>query len=432
MDPHDLSIPDDQERGRKSTMTRDVDDEDKQEPQEGWEPQPEGEEEAEEEPDHPGWLTLAQVFKTSDPFFEKIRFLLAYAYSCNVYIIQGDYLTIVDPGNDYTGFMDLFKLGYRPEQIKKIVLTHGHRNHCMGAFELLRAYPGFAESGGFELILHQESPEELKKVAKQFGCRVTEVKGGETLELSGLEWEVIYTPGHTIDGLSFYHAPSKTAFTGDMVMPHAMAEADEKAGGRLDHYLFGVKALLKKDIANLLPGHGIPVASLGNRVVEQTYESLMLKILGVEKEIPWIDGASALVSKGLLEEAVFCCDRELVREPDNLTALQLKAYCLTDMGRCEESLVILEQILSREGDNIHALTATGHALLGLGRYLESLPYFDKALAINPNFQDAQVYKGMGLYLAGRYDEAMDIEIFRNEFSSRMKDEMLKKSHSKDP
>jgi hypothetical protein len=36
---------------------------------------------------------------------------------------------------------------------------------------------------------------------------------------------------------------------------------------------------------------------------------------------------------------------------------------------------------------------------------------------------------MGLYLAGKYDEAMDIEIFRNEFASRMKDEIHKKMES---
>jgi len=410
-------------------MTRDAHDDDRREPREGWEPQPEGEEQPEEEPDHPGWLTLAQVLKTTDPFFEKIFFLLAYEYSCNVYLIKGDdYFSIVDPGNDYTGYMDLFRQGWcKPQDIKKISLTHGHRDQCMGAFDLLRAYPEVTEGGGFELILHKEGPQELKEMMKKLGCRVTEVSGGEIIDLSGSPWEVLYTPGHTIDGLSFYHAPSKTAFTGDIVMPHAMGEADEKAGGRMDHYLYGVKALLKKDIANLLPGHGIPVASLGNRVVEQTYESLMLKIIGVEKEIPWIEGAKALVSKGLLEEAVFCCDRELARKPDNLMAMQLKAYCLTDMGRCEESLVLLDQILSQQGDNLYALTAKGHALLGLGRYLESLPYFDQALAINPEFQDAQMYKGMALYLGGRPEEAMDIELFREEFTGRIKQEFLKKS-----
>jgi glyoxylase-like metal-dependent hydrolase (beta-lactamase superfamily II) len=406
-------------------MTKKAYDEDHRESQAGRGASPQAEA-PESEPQHPGWLTLAEVFNSSDPFFENFYYLLGYDYSSNIYVIKGDYVTIVDPGNDYTGFMDLFKLDFRPEDIKKIVLTHGHRDTSMGAFELLRAYPALEASGGFELICHPETPAELKDVVKKFGCRVTEVKGGETLELSGQPWEVIYTPGHTIDGLSLYHAETQTAFTGDLVLPHAMAEPDQNAGGRLDHYLYGVKALRQKDIANLLPGHGLPVVSIGNRVVEQTYESLMLKIIGVEKEIPWIEGAKALVSKGLLEEAVFCCDRELAREPENVMAMQLKAYCLTDMGRCAESLALLNRVLSQQGDNIYALTAKGHALLGLGRYLESLPFFDQALALDPDFQEAQMYKGMGLYLAGKYDEAMDIAIFRQEFSSRMKDEMLKK------
>jgi hydroxyacylglutathione hydrolase len=112
--------------------------------------------------------------------------------------------------------------------------------------------------------------------------------------------------------------------------------------------------------------------------------------------------------------------------------MQLKAYCLTDMGRCEESLALLNKVLAQEGDNLYALTATGHALLGLGKYLESIPYFDRALAINPDFQEAQMYKGMGLYLAGKYDEAMDIRIFQKEFSSRMKDEVLKRTQSEKP
>ena len=110
-------------------------------------------------------------------------------------------------------------------------------------------------------------------------------------------------------------------------------------------------------------------------------------------------------------------------------AMQLKAYCLTDMGRCEESLGFLNRILSRENNNLYALTAKGHALLGLGKYLESIGYFDRALALNPDFQEAQMYKGMGLYLAGKYDEAMDIEVFRREFSHRIKDEMLQKHQS---
>lgn len=401
---------------------KDMHDEDQRGPQEGLPPQ----EDLGQEPRHPGWQTLGHVFQDANPFFEKFLFLLAYDYSSNIYVIKGDYLTIVDPGNDYTAFMDLFKLDIRPEDINKIVLTHGHRDHCMGAFELLRAYPALADSGGFELICHPASPAELKDVVRKYGCRVTEVQGGETLELSGLAWEVIYTPGHTIDGLSFYHAPTKTAFTGDMAMPHAMAEADQNAGGRLDHYLFGVKTLLKKDIENVLPGHGFPIAGLGRAVIEQTYESLLMKIIGAGPKTPWVSGAMALAQQGLLEEAIFCCDRALAHNPENLRALHLKGFCLTDLGRCPEAIEILDHLLVQDQNNAHALTAKGHALLGLGNYSESITYFDRALRINHAIQEAQVYKGMALYLSGKYDEAMDIEVFKQEFTRRMTQELAEK------
>jgi hydroxyacylglutathione hydrolase len=405
-------------------MTRDIHDEDRREPQAEREPP---EEESVEGPEHPGWLTLAQVFQTSDPFFEKFLFLRAYEYSSNIYLIRGENnFTLVDPGNDYTALRDLFRLELcKPEEIKKIALTHGHRDHCSGVFDLLRAYPHIVDSGGFELILHKESPQELKKVVKKFNCTVTELVGGEIIDLGGLPWEVIYTPGHTIDGLSFYHAPSKTAFTGDMAIPHNFAELDAKAGGRLDHYLYGVKALLKKDIDNVLPGHGFPVAEYGKRVIEMTYETVMMKILGSEEKIPWISGAEALARQGLLEEAVFCCDKALAANPDNMRGLQLKAMCLTDSGRGEEALQVLDVILARQSQDPYALTAKGHTLLGMGRYEESIEYFDRSLGIAPFIKETQVYKGMALYLSGRVDEAMDLEAFRSEFASQFKEEMEK-------
>ena len=383
----------------------------------------------EKQPEHPGWVTVAEVIKKAetskktDPIFENMLFLLGYDFSCNIYALKGDYLTIVDPGNDYTGFMELFKLNYKPEDIKKIVLTHGHRDHAMGALELLRAYPEINESNGFELIFHESGPEGLKKVLEEMECRVTLVKGGETLDLGGSEWEVISTPGHTMDGISLYHAATKTAFTGDTVLPYGIADVDNSAGGRLDHYLFSVKELLKRDIENILPGHGVPVVSDGNRVVEVAYESVIAKVLEIEGDFSWMDIAPQLVQKGLLDEAVYCCDKKLAGDPEDLAAMQLKAYSLSDMGRCEESLELLDKILAQESGNPHALIGKGHALMGLGKYDESLKYFDDVLKSNPDIKEAQVYKGMALHFLGRYDEAMDIEVFRTEFAEKFKDEL---------
>jgi len=387
-----------------------------------------GDVEQAEEPQHPGWERLATVLNTPTPFFEKFLFLRSVAdtFCCNIYVIRGDYLTIVDPGNDYTAFMDLFKLEFKPEEIKKIVLTHGHPDHAVGAFELLR-YPSVVKSGGFELILHEAAPPQLKQVVEEFGCRVTQVRGGETLELSGSEWEVIHTPGHTIDGICLYHAPTKTVFTGDTVLPNAVGRPDPAAGGSLEHYVFGLKALLRRDIETVFPGHGLPVASGGRKVIEETYESVMMKIIGVETPIPWLQGATALAEKGLLEEAVFCCEKELARNPEDFKALGLKASCLNDLGRNTEAIEVFDKILAQKRDNVFALTGKGCALLGVGQHQESLTYFEHALKIDPSVRDAQVYKGMALYLSGRPEAAMDIEAFRTEFAERFKQELLKKT-----
>jgi glyoxylase-like metal-dependent hydrolase (beta-lactamase superfamily II) len=380
-----------------------------------------------EEPNHPGWLSIGEILKVSHPVFENSRFLIGYHHSSNVYVLAGDYLTLVDPGNDYTIFGELERLGYDVRDIKKIVLTHGHRDHCMGVFEMLR-YPTVMENKQVEIFMHAGGPEEFKRLISDAGFPITGLVGGETIELSGSEWEVIHTPGHTIDGICLYHQPTGTVISGDCVLPDVMADTDMAAGGRLDHYLYGIKQLMKRNIAHVLPGHGVPVALTGRRTVEDTYEAVMMKMLEVtpEDKISWMEGARRLAGKGLLEEVVFCCNRELALRPDNLQAVQLKALALNDMGQCDEAIEVLDRVLALEPHDIVALTARGHALLGLAKYNESLPYFDAALAVNPNIQEAQVFKGMALYFLGRSDEAMEIEAFKTEFLARFKNEIQRR------
>jgi glyoxylase-like metal-dependent hydrolase (beta-lactamase superfamily II) len=377
---------------------------------------------------HPGWQSTSKALNLPGPFFENCLFMPSFSdFTSHIYILKGEYLTVVDPGNDYTAFMELWGLGFTPKSIKKIVVTHGHPDHWLGAVDLLRSYPEIGKSGGLEVILHGAASPRLKETIKEFGSRVREVNGGETLDLSGLEWEVIHTPGHTIDGICLYHAPTKTIFTGDMVLPLAMAEPDQKVGGRLDHYLFGVRALLKRDIENVFPGHGPLVAPDGKRVIEDTYEALLMRIIGAKGPVPWIAGAKALAQKGLLEEALFCCEKEMARDEENLTALELKAICLSDLGRSNEALEILDKILARKSDHGLALASKGCALMELGRYDESLNCFEDALKTNPSLKDVLMYKGMALYLSGRCEEAMGIEAFRTQFVGRFREELLTKS-----
>jgi hydroxyacylglutathione hydrolase len=175
----------------------------------------------------------------------------------------------------------------------------------------------------------------------------------------------------------------------------------------------------------------IPVVSSGRKVIEETYEGLMMKIIGVEgkAKTPWIEGATALAQKGFLEEAVFCCEKEIGCHPENLMALQLKAFALNDLGRFPEALESLDRLealrIQAKGD-LFVLVGKGYALMGLGRYEESIPYFDEALKVAPGMKDALIYKGMALYLSGNYDAAMEIDPFRKEFVGRFKEELLRK------
>lgn len=369
------------------------------------------------------WTPLGDLVGIHNELFDGTLFLFGYDYSSNVYLLKGDYYSLIDTGNDYPAFMQLVDMGIKPTDIKKIAITHGHPDHAMGTLELFRGHRGFGKPE-IEIILHEAGPVEFKEMVRQLGCRLTEVKGGETINLSGFDLEVIHTPGHTIDGLCFYHAPTGTLFSGDTIWPHAVADPDTKgAGGRMDHYLYSVRLLLKKEINHVFPGHGGVAPNIGKWVVQETYEALIKKYVGLET--PFLEGATKLAQDGLLEEALFYVDKALKESPDQVTALEFKAFLLNDLGRSEDALKYFNQVLERQPDNVHLLMGKGCALLGLGRPAESLPLFEKVRRLEPNLTEAQIYQGMALYLAGRVEEALDLPAFSREFTSRLKEELEK-------
>jgi glyoxylase-like metal-dependent hydrolase (beta-lactamase superfamily II) len=151
---------------------------------------------------------------------------------------------VIDPGPDdedhLTAVLDV--AAQRGIRIAGTLLTHGHLDHSAGARR-------FAELTGAEVRAldpaHQHGGEGLRD--------------GETIELDGLRLEVVATPGHTGDSLSFLLPELGALLTGDTVLGRGttvVAHPD----GRLGPYLGSLQRLQELSGAAgldlLLPGHG--------------------------------------------------------------------------------------------------------------------------------------------------------------------------------
>lgn len=84
-------------------------------------------------------------------------------------------------------------------------------------------------------------------------------------------WEIIETPGHTEDSISFYNRPSGDLICGDLIL-----NFEENGKGQLNRFYWNSAVLmdtfqkLKDRISptKIYPGHGEPISSSGNALLE--------------------------------------------------------------------------------------------------------------------------------------------------------------------
>ncbi len=92
-----------------------------------------------------------------------------WGFSC---VVEGlDKTILFDTGRYHTTFMqNLAKLGFKPEQIDTIVLSHEHPDHIGGAGKILE------KKSGIDLFLVNSFSSGTKQELRDFGGRVVEVK----------------------------------------------------------------------------------------------------------------------------------------------------------------------------------------------------------------------------------------------------------------
>ena len=167
---------------------------------------------------------------------------------------------LVDPGGD----LDRIKAGVAKAGVtlEKILLTHGHADHCGQAGMLAR-----------ELALPIEGPHEadrfwisrLEDDGPRFGIHTQIFEpdrwlvDGDIVGFGEVTLEVIHCPGHTPGHVVFFHRPSSFAFVGDVLFAGSLGRTDFPLGNHQD-LLDAITGKLWPlgDEVTFVPGHGQP------------------------------------------------------------------------------------------------------------------------------------------------------------------------------
>jgi glyoxylase-like metal-dependent hydrolase (beta-lactamase superfamily II) len=171
---------------------------------------------------------------------------------------------LIDPGGD----LDKLKAGVAKAgvQLEKILITHGHLDHCGQAGMLAE-----------ELGLPIEGPHEddrfwiarLDDDGARFGMQAASfeptrwLKHGDTVTVGELTLDVIHCPGHTPGHVVFFHAPSRFAIVGDVLFKGSIGRTDFPMGNHQDLIDSITQRLwpLGEDVT-FIPGHG-PTSTFG-------------------------------------------------------------------------------------------------------------------------------------------------------------------------
>jgi len=126
-----------------------------------------------------------------------------------------------------------------------VLVTHGHADHASGAPAIAARHPG-------AVFAKHPWPEEDHR----YGVIWRALDEGDTVLAGDDELTVMHTPGHSPDHLAFWHEPTRTIFTGDLVIPGGSVMIHASRGGDLAQYMTSLERLLALEPRVLLPAHG--------------------------------------------------------------------------------------------------------------------------------------------------------------------------------
>ncbi|MBM3128849.1 MAG: MBL fold metallo-hydrolase [Chloroflexi bacterium] len=234
----------------------------------------------------------------------------------NVYLFEGDELTLVDTGTQTSRTMEslrqqLATRGFQVCDIRRIIVTHTHLDHCgltaqivaeSGArvfthrnnAEWLTEFPQtWAADAPFldRLALQNGIPSALRDALSGLGnnlaryCQAVPVAGvleeGDQLALNGATWRVLHTPGHSGGLVCLYQPEQQCLLSSDHLLKtissnpfvELSTNGNRERRRSLVEYLASLRRIAELPVRLILPGHGEPITDDHRALIAQRLQS---------------------------------------------------------------------------------------------------------------------------------------------------------------
>jgi hydroxyacylglutathione hydrolase len=187
------------------------------------------------------------------------------------YVLGTGRVAIIDPGPDDPEQLAALAEIVGDRTVIAVLLTHAHADHSALAVKAAREF-------GCPLSASAETLSRLAGVAQGAGVAASPSReplaaamaledGGRVEIGDGLELTALATPGHSADHFCYLERSGRRLFTGDLVLG-AGSSAILHPDGNVGACLASLARLAALRPAELLPGHGPPVADAQPRLAE--------------------------------------------------------------------------------------------------------------------------------------------------------------------
>jgi glyoxylase-like metal-dependent hydrolase (beta-lactamase superfamily II) len=239
-----------------------------------------------------------------------------YVGDVNVYLIKDDPLTLIDVGPKTVEAAEVLRKklqqnGVQFSDVRRIVLTHAHEDHCglaktvrdeaknaeilVHAWETGHLFGRLAREEHRKLMIRAGVPkavfDEMQTMYKDISLLTDALTDGEfsdlrdemEIEFAAGTLKVLHTPGHTPGSCSFIRESNRTLIAGDCVLknitPNPIISPDpfdsEKRFKSLAEYLVSLARIRSCSPTLVYGGHGDPIddyEEIFNRYVRQIDE----------------------------------------------------------------------------------------------------------------------------------------------------------------